>query len=89
MGTHVVDKRHKGAVVGGVGHEPMRHDDLVRGINRDLAVVALHEPVARGQDAAVWIREVPLSRSGGPPSSPRNGRPCQRIPDEAPGPLSS
>ena len=82
MGPHVVDERYQGALVGGAGHEPMRHDDLVRGIDRDLAVGALHEPVARGQDAAVGIREVPLRPVRWAAVLARKVRPCQRIPDE-------
>lgn len=60
MDVRIIDEWHKGAIVGGVGHEPVRDDDLMRGIHRDLAVVALHEAVARGQDAAVGIGEVAL-----------------------------
>jgi hypothetical protein len=51
---------HEGAGIGSVRHEAMGHDDLMRGIDGDLPVVALHEPVARGQDAAVRVCEVAL-----------------------------
>lgn len=39
----------------------MRHDHLMGCINRDLAVVPLHEPVAGRQNAAVRIGKVALS----------------------------
>ena len=51
MGRNVVNKRHEGTVVGGGGHQAMRHDHLMRCIDRDPTVVALHEPIARGQEA--------------------------------------
>ena len=44
----------------------MRHDDLICGIDRDLAVVALDEALARGQDTAVGIGDVLLRPVGRP-----------------------
>jgi transposase InsO family protein len=49
-----------GPNIGRVGHEVVRDDHLMRGVDRDLTVVALHEAVARGQDAAVRVGEVAL-----------------------------
>src|SRR6476646_6483148 len=60
MSTHIIDEGDEGAVVGRVGYEAVRHDHLVRGVDRDLTVVALHEAVARRQDAAVRVGEVAL-----------------------------
>ena len=42
----------------------MRDDDLMGRVDRDLAVVALHEPVAGRQDAAVRVGEVALRPVG-------------------------
>ena len=64
MSAHIVDEGNEGAGVGGVGHEAVRHNHLMRGVDRDLTVVALHEPVARGQDAAVRVGEVALRPVG-------------------------
>ena len=64
MGVDAVHERHQGAVVGGVGDEPVSHNHLVRGVDRDLSVVALNEPIVGGQDAAVWIGEVALCAVG-------------------------
>src|SRR5919112_989409 len=60
MGVDAVHQRHEGTVVGRDSHEAMRHDHLMTGIDRDLAVVALDEPVPGRQDAAVWVGEVAL-----------------------------
>jgi len=60
MSADVIDEWHEGAGVGGVCHEAVRHDDLMRGIDGDLPIVALYEPVAGRQDPAVWVSEVAL-----------------------------
>src|SRR5215212_11735373 len=60
MSVQAVEERHEGAMIGGVGHEPMRDNDLMGGINGNLPVVALDEAVAGRQDATVWIYEVAL-----------------------------
>lgn len=64
MGAEPVYKRHERAVIGRVGHEPIRDDHLMRRVDCDLAVVALYEAVARGQDPAVWVGEVALRPVG-------------------------
>ncbi len=60
MSTDVVDERHGGAGVGGVRHEAVSDDHLMRAIDGDLPVVALHEPVAGRQDPAVRVGDVAL-----------------------------
>ena len=59
VGLDIVEEPRQPAVVSSRGHEPVRHDHLMAGTDRDLAVVALHEAIAGGQDPAVRIREVP------------------------------
>lgn len=59
-----VHKWHERAVIGRVGHELVRDDHLMRGIDRDLAVVALHEAITRGLDPAVRISEVAMRSVG-------------------------
>src|SRR5215212_11999991 len=60
MNVQAVEERHEGAVIGRVGYEPIRDNDLVGGINGNLPVVALDEPVPGRQDATVWVGEVAL-----------------------------
>jgi hypothetical protein len=43
---------------GDIRHQAVRQDNLMRGIDRDLAAVALDEVVAGRQDPAVRIGEV-------------------------------
>ena len=74
MSANSVHKRHAGTVVGEVRHKAMRHDDLMRGVYHDLTIIALHlSRVGRMRlSGSVKWR---CARSGGLPSSPRNGRP--------------
>lgn len=61
-----VDERHEGVSLGGVRHETVRYDHLMRGIDGDPPIVALYEPIAGWQDPAVRIGEVaprPVRRS--------------------------
>lgn len=64
MRADPVHKRHERAVVSRVGHKPVRDDHLMRRVDRDLAVVALYEAVASGQDPAVGGSEVALRSAG-------------------------
>src|SRR5215217_5815291 len=64
MGVHAVEERDEGTIVSGIGHEPVGHDHLMGGIDRNLPVIALYEPVAGRQDPAIWIREVALRTIG-------------------------
>ena len=56
----LIDQRDEGCEVGGVGAQLLGDDDLVRGIDRDLAVVAGDEPALARHDAAVAVGEVTL-----------------------------
>jgi hypothetical protein len=57
----------------------------MRGVDRNLAVVALDEAIAGQKDAAVGVGEVALRAPAGRPSAVRCGRPRSRMPDEGPG----
>src|SRR3954469_20420339 len=65
VGLDIVEERRQPAVVSSRGHEPVCHDHLMAGINRDLAVVALHEAIAGRQDPASGSVKFFCARSGG------------------------
>src|SRR4028119_927250 len=60
MSLQAVEEGHEGTVVSGGGHKPMSDDHLVGGIDRNLSVVALHEPIPGRQDPTIRVREVAL-----------------------------
>ena len=58
------EQRHEAGLVGAVGGQALGGDDLMRGVDRDLAVVALDEAVPGLHDPAVGVGEVALRPRG-------------------------
>jgi hypothetical protein len=80
-GARGVDQRDQAGLVAAVGGEALGDDDLVAGIDRELAVVALDEAVAGLDDALSGSVNLRCARAGGPPSAARavgRGRSCPR-----------
>ena len=60
VGLGLVDQGDQRAVVGGVGRQSLGENDLVGGVDGDLAVEAGDVAIAGGLDTAVAIGEVAL-----------------------------